>query len=125
MEAAMHRKSFRAAYWFALLALALQLLALPASAGHQAERLQAGQTVVCTPLGTFWVFTGDAAPEHEESWQAACPLCNLSQHNPALPAWSAAFQAPGHIVQGERPISPSPPAARPSYASAQPRAPPL
>lgn len=125
MEAAMHRKSFRAAYWFALLALALQLLALPASAGHQAARLHAGQTVVCTPLGTFWVFTGDAAPEHEESWQAACPLCNLSQHNPGLPSWSASFQAPDSLVQGTLPASSPPPTARPFYARAQPRAPPL
>ena len=124
MEAAMHRKSFRAAYGFALLALALQLLALPASARHQAERLAVGQTEVCSPLGTRWVSTGDNAPAHETVGQTPCPLCNLSQHSPSLPGGSATFQAPGVVGRSSPSTALHHPVVKFSYFPAQPRAPP-
>ncbi len=101
MEAAMHPKSFCAAHGFTLLALALQLLALPASARHQVERhqverhqverhqverrqverrqverRQVEQAVVCTSPGTLRISTGDAAPAHEESWQTTGSTCS-------------------------------------------------
>lgn len=140
MEAAMHPKSFCAAHGFTLLALALQLLALPASARHQVERHQVErhqveQAVVCTSPGTLRISTGDAAPAHEESWQttgstcsacSTCALCSLSLHTPCLPGRAAPFPAPDRLAQGKLPTTLLPPAAkRPSHSRAQPRAPPL
>jgi len=145
MEAAMHPKSFCAAHGFTLLALALQLLALPASARHQVERhqverhqverRQVEQAVVCTSPGTLRISTGDAAPAHEESWQttgstcsacSTCALCSLSLHTPCLPGRAAPFPAPDRLAQGKLPTTLLPPAAkRPSHSRAQPRAPPL
>lgn len=150
MEAAMHPESFCAAHGFTLLALALQLLALPASARHQVERRQVErhqverhqverrqveQAVVCTSPGTPRISTGDAAPAHEESWQttgstcsacSTCALCSLSLHTPCLPGRAAPFPAPDRLAQGKLPTTLLPPAAkRPSHSRAQPRAPPL
>lgn len=83
----MRRKSIRAAlFWFALLALGLQLAALPISTGHQAAKLASGLDFICTPFGMNWVASsnGKTQPVEPSFFQFHCPHCNVGQHTPAL-----------------------------------------
>lgn len=137
MKVAMHPRLFRVAFWLALLALTLQLVAVSVSNKHLITQLVSGQQVICTPGGMIWLSTlstdttsnssntPENTPDPLQLAQLHCPFCTVAQVLP-LPQGIQEHIAPQILASfGVPPLAtPRSPTSRP-YLQALPRAPPL
>lgn len=134
MKVAMPPRLFRVAFWLALLALTLQLVAVSVSNKHLITQLVSGQQVICTPGGMIWLSTlstdipsntPENTPDPLQLAQLHCPFCTVAQVLP-LPQGTQEHIAPQTLASfGVPPLAtPRSPTSR-HYLQALPRAPPL
>lgn len=137
MKVAMHPRLFRVAFWLALLALSLQLVAVSVSNRHLITQLASGQQVICTPGGMIWLSVdhlddpdGSSPPPKNtpDSLQLAqlhCPFCSVAQILPLAQA-SLGHIAPPIPASFGVPFldTPRPPSSQ-HYLQPIPRAPPF
>lgn len=137
MKVAMHPRLFRVAFWLALLALTLQLVAVSVSNRHLITQLASGQQVICTPGGIIWLSldnlndpdnTSDTAkntPDPLQLVQLHCPFCSVAQVLP-LPQGTQEHITPPILASfGVPSLSTPRPSTSLHYLQALPRAPPL
>lgn len=137
MKVAMHPRLFRVAFWLALLALSLQLVAVSVSNRHLITQLASGQQVICTPGGMIWLSvdnlntpdnTSDTTKNTPDSLQLAqlhCPFCSVALILP-LPQGKQEHITPAILASFGVPslATPRPPTSL-YYLQALPRAPPF